>query len=412
MKALIHLAWHSAWNRRATLLLTVLSIAMSAFMLLGVERVRGDVRDSFTSAVSGVDLVVGPRSGAVQLLLYSVFHLGSATSDVGVDSIAAIATMPQVEWVVPISLGDSHRGHPVVGTSTEYFHRFRYGESQPLRIVSGKAFAEPFDAVIGAEVAARLGYQPGSRLVLSHGSGEIDFGPGASLHDDKPFTVTGVLARTGSPVDRAVYIPIEGMDALHAQTFGGMVLPGLSRKAVTAAFVGLKNRSSVFSVQRQINRLDSEPLSAVLPGVTLDELWDVVGLGENALRVMSGLVALVSIAGLVSLVLAGLNERRRELAVLRAVGARPSQLVLLLALEGAMVALAGALLGVVSLCAGTLLARSWVQSTYGIGLQTGWPTETQWLLLAVLVATGWLASLLPGWRAYRLSLADGLSPRT
>ena len=186
----------------------------------------------------------------------------------------------------------------------------------------------------------------------------------------------------------------------------------LNPKQVTAALVGLKNRVAVFNVQRFVADYAGEPLLAVLPGVALDELWAAVGLGEKALLAISGLVALVSLASLVAVVLAGLNERRRELAVLRAVGAGPRQVLVLLATEGALVTLAGALLGVLAAALAVWGAGPWVQQRFGITLLPGAPTVEQWALFGAVVAAGMLASLVPGWRAYRLSLADGLSPRT
>jgi putative ABC transport system permease protein len=324
-----------------------------------------------------------------------------------------------VAWVVPVSLGDSHRGFPVLGTTTGYFDHFRHGEQQLLRLSEGKRFHDLYDAVIGAEVADRLGYQLGQRITLAHGTGEISL----SEHADKPFTVAGILARTGTPVDRTVHISLEAMEALHVDWMAGAPLPGLhvgaeearrmnlQPRTVTAALVGLQNRAAVFSVQRQVNNFAGEPLMSILPGVALDELWDVVGAGERALMLMSGLVALVSMAGLMSVVLAGLNERRRELAVLRAVGASLRHVLLLLALEGMLMTLVGAGLGIAALSACVLALGPWLQSAFGLTLQLAQPTLAQGWLLAGLLIAGGLASLLPGWRAYRLSLADGLSPR-
>lgn len=417
---LLALAWRSAWNRRFTLALTVCSIALSTFMLLGVERVRTDVRSSFTSAVSGTDLIVGARTGAVQLLLYSVFHVGGATNNVRWSSVQALEQMRGVAWVVPLSLGDSHRGFPVLGTSQAYFQHFRHGEQQPLRLAQGQPFADLYDAVLGAEVAERLGYRLGDRITLSHGAGG---GPDLASHADKPFTVAGILARTGTPVDRTVHISLQAMQALHVDWVGGVPLPGLhvdaeaarhkdlQPRSVTAALVGLHSRAAVFAVQRQVNGFGAEPLMAVLPGVALDELWGLVGTAEQALLLMSGLVALVSMAGLMSVVLAGLNERRRELAVLRAVGASLSHVLWLLALEGLVVTLAGMALGLTALAACVLALGPWLQAEFGLSLQLLQPTALQGLLLLGLGLAGWLASLLPGWRAYRLSLSDGLSPR-
>lgn len=418
MTPLITLAARSAWNRRFTLMLTVASIALATLLLMGIERLRTDLRANFSSAVSGTDLIVGARTGSTQLLLYSVFRIGAATNNMGWASVQALAAHRAVAWVVPISLGDSHRGYPVLGTSGEYFERFRYGNRQPLKLAEGRAFNQLFEAVLGADVAEQLGYKLGQRLTLAHGSGEL-----VAEHADKPFVVTGILARTGTPVDRTVHISLESMEALHVDWVGGVQMPGraltpdqlremnLQPKAVTAALVGLKSRPAVFSVQRWVADYRAEPLMAILPGVALDELWEVVGVGEKALLAMSVMVGVVSLAGLVSVVLAGLNERRRELAVLRAVGAGPRHVLALLALEGALVTLAGALLGLLLALGGAAALGPWLQSRHGLVIGWGMPSTAQWMLFASVVATGWLASLLPALRAYRLSLVDGLSPR-
>ncbi|WP_431123314.1 ABC transporter permease [Variovorax paradoxus] len=419
MRALFSIAWHSAWNRRFTLALTVFSIALSTFLLLGVERIRTELRENFASSVSGTDLIVGARTGSTQLLLYSVFRIGAATNNISWKSVQALAAHQGVDWVVPLSLGDSHRGFAVLATSPEYFTRFRYGDRQLLKLREGKPFNELFDAVVGAEVADKLGYHVGRKITLAHGSGELN----TAEHTDKPFTVVGVLARTGTPVDRTVHIGLEAMEAIHLEWVGGAPMPGvkipaeqvrkfdLTPKNVTAALVGLKNRSAVFGVQRWISTYSGEPLMAILPGVALDELWSVIGIGENALLLMSALVALVSLAGLVSVVMAGLNERRRELAVLRAVGAGLRHVLALLALEGAMVTMLGVAFGVVMAVLGIALLSPWLQSQFGLTLSLSEPTLNEWLLMGSLLVAGWLASLLPGIRAYRLSLADGLSPR-
>jgi putative ABC transport system permease protein len=424
MKALLAMAWRSAWHRRGTLVLVALSIALSTLLLLSLERMRVDVRTSFSQSVSGTDLIVGARTGAVQLMLYSVFHIGGATNSVKMSSLEEIARHPAVAWMVPISLGDSHHGYPVLGTTPEYFTRFLYGDRQALQLDQGRAFAGTLDglyeAVLGAEVAQALGYRLGQRITLNHGAGGVL----AAEHGDKPFTVVGILARTGTPVDRTVHVGLQAIEAIHLDWAGGAPLPGLHiapeqarkfdlvPKQVTAALLGLKSRVAVFRVQRVVADYEGEPLMAVLPGVALDELWEVVGVGERALLGMSALVAGVSLAGLVAVVLAGLNERRRELAVLRAVGAGPRHVLLLLALEGALVTLVGALCGALAAALAIALAGPWVQTRFGIALQLSAPTATQWTLLGAVLLAGMLASLVPGWRAYRLSLADGLSPRS
>jgi putative ABC transport system permease protein len=424
MSALLKIALKSALNRRGTLSLVLLSIALATTLLLTLERLRTDIRESFSLSVSGTDLVVGARTSPIQLMLYAVFRVGGATNTISMDSVQAVAQHRAVAWVVPLALGDSHRGRPVLGTSTTYFERYAYGDQQKLVLAEGRAFAGTLDglyeAVIGAEVAQSLGYQIGQKIVLAHGNAGVL----AREHADKPFTVVGILARTGTPVDRTVHVSLEAIEAIHLDWAGGAPIPGmtiapeharkfdLTPKQVTAALVGLKNRVAVFNVQRFVAGYEGEALLAVLPGVALDELWAVVGPGEQALLAISALVALVSLASLVAVVLAGLNERRRELAVLRAVGAGPRHVLLLLAAEGALVTAGGVLLGVAATVAAVLFAAPLLQQQFGITLSASAPTAGQWGLLAAVLAAGMLASLVPGWRAYRLSLADGLSPRT
>ncbi len=419
MIALWKLALASAWHRRFVLSITLASVALSAFLLAGIEQIRSDVREGFSQSVSGTDLIVGPRTGSTQLLLYSIFRIGQATNNMRWESVEALMAHRAVRWVIPISLGDSHHGFPVVGTSTAYFEHFRHGDGQALTLAEGHRFEQLYEAVIGADVARQLGHHLGSRIVLSHGDGAFE----ANDHADKPFTVVGILAPTGTPVDRSVHISLEAMQALHVDWVGGAPMPGihvdakdmtpelLRPREVTAVLVGLKSRTAVFAVQRWLSAYDKEPLMAVLPGVALDELWQVVGSAEKALLAITALVALVSLSGLVATMMAGLSERRRELAILRAVGASPRAVLVLLLLEGAALSVSGVVLGWLASWLSIWTAQDWAQTRWGLHVHAGWPTDQQlWLMLALILA-GLLASLLPAWRAYRLSLADGLSPK-
>ena len=419
MKYLLALAVRSAWNRKLTLGLTLLSVALSVALLLGVERVRQDAQDSFEQSVSGTDLVVGARTSPVQLMLYAVFHIGEATNNIHWQSYQDIAANPAVAWTIPVSLGDSHHGFPVLGTTADYFEHFHYGEAQPLTFTDGKPFAGLFEAVVGAEVAKDLGYRVGDKITLSHGTGDI----GLSEHADKPFTVTGVLASTGTPVDRTVHVSLGAIEAIHLDWQGGAKIPGfaipaeyvskfdLTPKEITAILVGLKNRASVFKMQRSVNEYRAEPLLAVLPGIALDQLWQVVGVAERALLAVSGMVVVVGLCGLIAVILASLNERRRELAILRSVGARPMDVFLLLSSEGLFITLCGTLLGMVLLTALTAIFAPLIQAHYGLTIVPKFISYDELGLLGLVMGVSLLASLLPGYGAYKLSLADGLTPR-
>ena len=419
MKHLIPLALKSAWNRRLTLGLTLIAIMLSVTMLIGVERIRRDAREGFAQSVSGTDLVIGARTSPVQLMLYSVFRIGEATNNIRWRSFQDIAAHPAVAWAVPLSLGDSHHGFPVLGTSAAYFAHFRYGASHPLSFAAGRQFEGIFDVVLGAEIAQRLDYRLGDKITLSHGTGDT----GLAEHADKPFTVVGILARTGTPVDRTAHISLEAMEAIHLDWQGGARLPGfsvpaeyvrkfdLAPKQITAALVGLKNRAAVFRMQRFVNEYTPEPLLAVLPGVALDQLWQVVGVVEQTLLAVSAMVVLVGLSGLVAVILAGLAERRRELAILRSVGARPRDVFAILMLEGLAITVLGTVAALVLLDLATVLCAPFIQAHYGLTIQTKLLAADELPLLGAVIGIGLLASLVPGYRAYRMSLADGLMPR-
>lgn len=413
------LALRSLWNRRFTALLTLLSIALSVTLLVGVERVRTEARLSFANTISGTDLVVGARSGAIQLLLYSVFRIGNATNNISWQSYREIAHRPDVAWTIPFSLGDSHRGFRVLGTTAAYFSHYRYGHKEPLAFARGQPFEDLYDAVLGAEVAEALGYRPGQEIVLAHGTGDVSF----VSHTDKPFRVAGILKRTGTPVDRTVHVSLEAITAIHIDWRGGAPLPGhhisagqarrmdLTPREITAFLVGLKSKIATFRVQRFINEYPEEPLLAVLPGIALQELWDTMSLAENALLVISAFVVMAGLTGMLSVILAGLDERRRELAILRSVGARPWQIFALLVSEAGSLALAGAATGVALLYLLLLAGRPLIEARFGLHLGVGPLSPHEWLLLAVVVLAALLIGALPAYRAYRYSLADGMTIR-
>ena len=414
------LAIQSLHNRLGTALLTVLAIAVSVMLLLGVEKVRLGARQSFTDTISGTDLVVGARSGAIQLLLYSVFRIGNATNNMTWQSFEDIAKRPEVDWIVPLSLGDSHRGFRVLGTTADYFSRYKYRHGQSLAFASGAQFNDLFDVVLGADVAAKLGYYTGSRIVVAHGTGSVAF----VEHDDKPFKVSGILAKTGTPVDRTLLVSLKAIEAIHMDWQNGMPVTGetvsadavrqmdLTSKAITAAMVGLKSKLATFSLQRSINEYQEEPLSAIIPGAALQELWGLVGTAETALSVISAMVVATALLGMVTTILTTLNERRREMAILRSVGARPATILALLNTEAVFLTVAGVVLGVALLYAALVFLEPTIDRLYGIQLSIEPPTASECLTLAAVIGAGLLTGLIPALRAYRLSVADGMTVRT
>ncbi|MEM7193358.1 MAG: ABC transporter permease [Pseudomonadota bacterium] len=416
---LFHLGLKSLWSRRYTAILVLLTVAISTALLIGVERIRHSTKSSFTNTVSGVDLIVGARSGSISLLLYSVFRLGNPTNNITWESYRDFAEKQGVAWTIPLSLGDSHRGFRVLGTSRDYFEYYKIGRGRSLVFDAGNEFDQLLDVVLGAEVAEQLNYKIGDEIIIAHGLGTTSF----SNHDDNPFTVSGILARTGTPVDRTLHVSLEAIEAIHVGWEGGVKIPGATRsvsqlrdkdlqpKAITAFMLGLESRVGVFKLQRAVNEYREEPLLAVLPGAALQELWGFMRVAENALWIISLFVVFAGFVGMIAVSLAGLNERRREIAVLRAVGASSTNVSALLIVESVILTAIGIVLGMTVLHALVWILQGIIETRFGIGISNALPTATEWKLIGGLLLAGTAAGTVPAVVAYKNTLMDGLTAR-
>jgi putative ABC transport system permease protein len=408
------------------------SVCLSVIILLGVQQIRADAKQSFSNALSGVDLVVGPRASQTDLLLYSVFQLGTPTQNMSYSDLQRINQLPAVAWTIPIQLGDSFDGFPVMGTSLEFFKHYK-SSGKGLSFQVGQAFEDPqanpgalMQVVVGSEVANSKKLKLNDAFALTHGYKAIE----ETVHTDHPFKLVGILKPTGTPLDRTVLISLEAFEALHVGWGMGLRpsafdakpdlqkdLPDMAEltpSELTAVWVGLHSRATVFSARKAIESLrlnpTSVPLMAVLPGVALDELWQIVRVVENALIVMGALVAVCSLLGVVSVLLVGLSARRKELAIYRSLGASPASIFMTVVWETFLVCGVAIAAGVMGAQFLIFVFQDYLLQGFGIQTQNGWPGVDAWYSIGLLLCCALLASTLPAWRAYRMSLSDGLNP--
>lgn len=405
----IRLAYKSLLNRKGSVLLTVLALTVSIFVLLGVEHIRHQAKESFGNTVSGVDLIVGARTGSLNLLLYSVFRIGSPTNNINWDSYQAITSGKNIAWAVPIALGDSYQGYRVMGTTQDYFKHFSYGNKRKLQFASGKPFQGVFDVVLGFEVAKQLAHTLGDKVVLAHGVASTSF----SLHDDRPFKVVGILAPTGTPVDQTVHVSLQGIEAIHIDWQQGVKMPGstvlteqlaemkLQPKSITAFMLGLKSRMATFRVQREINDYNREPLLAILPGVALSELWQMMGMFENTLRLIAVFILIAALLGLSAMLLASIREREHEVQLLRVIGAPPMFLFLLIELEALLISMLSVLFGVSVLYGGLAIVGDVLASNFGLHISTNILSESNVFLLLLVIFSTIVAAAIPSLNAYK-----------
>jgi len=410
---LMSLAVSSLKNRRKSILLTFFSLLISISVLLGVEHIRQQAKESFSRTVSGVDLIVGAPSGQLNLLLYSVFRMGSPTNNINYESFKVLQNNQQVEWAIPISFGDSHHGFRVIGTNQDYFTHFKYGKKQPLEFEQGQAFSSLFEVVIGIDVAKEHNYQVGNEIVVAHGVGSVSF----KHHDDTPFVVSGILKPTGTPVDKSLHVTLEAIEAIHLspaklrQLINDVDAVDLSPNNVTAVMLGLKSKFATFPLQRNINSYADDRLMAILPGVAMSELWSMMASFENLLRVISILVLFASLFGLSTMLLASMDQRKSEIAVLRVLGAGPSLIFSLVLIEALILVSVAIIASVMTISLTLTLLGDWLASEYGLFLSANLLSMEALMAIGIILFASIITSTIPAFEAYRNALQSTLSAR-
>ncbi len=463
----------SMMDRRFSLGLIVLALAAAVALYISVQNIQRMTRASFENSVANVDLVVAARSSDIQILLNAVFGIGETNSLMSADSVAAVSKLAPIAWHVPVSLGDSHKGFRVIGTTNDMFkHVLKNSQTDA-------GFGGVLEVVIGIDMASTLGYAVGDAIVLQHGVG--DYG---AEHDDLPFKIVHVLRRTGTPFDRVAFIPLQASEAIHRGWRGGQRLinltadqvekttPAPHRKGhheddhhegdhhegdhhegdhhegdhhegdhhegdhhegdhhegdhhegdhhesedhnhahgpsgIDAMFIGLKDKRSVVRVQRQIADYHQEALLAVIPGVTLARIWQVIGFADRGFMVINVLIIVLVLLSMVAMTALSADNRRREMAILRALGASPRRLVGLMIGEAVLLAVAAALFGLAIAFGLSSAAYGILAERYGLIADTRF-YWTDARVALYLVPAAILANLVPAARLYRNSVSDGI----
>ena len=398
--------------------LVTISLMASMVLLLSIERIQQGTEEGFNQSISGVDAIIGPRSSSLELVLYTVFHLGRPTNNITTKTINDVKQRSDISWLVPIALGDSHRGYRVIATEPNYFQHIRYGNNQPLTFSKGDPFTELSEATLGSDVAEKLNYSVGSEIQITHGSIESI----GSKHDDFSFTVTGVLNKTGTPIDQAIFLDLKGYELLHLGWKSGKKvfsledidlssLPpdALNPKTVTAAFVGLKSKLTIFNFSKNIREYTEEAISAVIPGIALSELWSIVGLVDKGFQLLSWIIIAISLIAMVTLIIASLDNRKQEMTIYRANGASPKFLAAMVVYESLVIGLVAIIGAIILVTAVTYFATSQLNLALGISPSFKWISLDEIKVFGIILLSGVLSSLIPAAMVFRKNLHQALS---
>lgn len=376
--------------------LSLLLLALGVGTIVAALLVVSQLEDRMGRDARGIDLVVGAKGSPMQLILSGIYHLDAPTGNIPLAEAQALARHSLIKRAMPLALGDSWRGYRIVGAGVEY--AAHYG-GKPA---SGRFYEKPMEAVLGADVAARTGVGVGARVVGAHGIG----GEGAE-HEASPYEVVGVLGRTGSVLDRLVLTPIESVWRVHDHEEKDPADEDDDEREVTVLLVQYASPLAAALLPRQIN--SQSELQAASPAYETARLFRIVGAGIEALRAFAAVLMLAAGLSVFIALYTALEERRYDLAVMRSLGASPGRLFGLLLLEGVALAFVGALLG---LGLGHAFA-----SALGIWLEAAQQPPVTGLafraeeagILAIALAVGLVAALIPAWTAYRTDVARVLA---
>ena len=468
----------SLLNRWLSCLLIILTLAFSISLFFTVSRIQESVRSSFQNTISGVDSVVAARGGNLQILLNSVFLIGEPNSTIRWSTFKDITDNNKMNWAVPISLGDSHKGYRVIGTTNNYFKEIKYSSGKNIEFLSGNSFNDVFDVVLGNAVANKLKYNIGAEIIIKHGLSDVgevhtfhsekenhsdhadhddhakheehddhsdhtdhndhakhethddhadhsdhaDEGHEGHNHENLGFKVTGILKPTGTPIDNAVYVSLAGIEAMHKGWIGNqkvidvsieqIMQSELKPKTISAIFVSLKNRTQVFQFQRDLLNYKEEAISSVMPGITLSRLWALTGNVDKAFKIITFFIIIIALLGMIAMTIAGLNGRRREMAILRSVGASPTNIVSLLLVESIIISLISCAIGYILMIVIFSIGKDYLQNNYGIFINSFSIKNYDLQMIISIICAALIATIVPAIQIYKNTLRDGLNVRS
>ena len=471
------LVFQSLLNRWLSCLLIILTLAFSISLYFTVSRIQESVKASFKSTVSGVDSIVAARGGNLQILLNSVFLIGEPSAPIQWNTYQDIANNNKIKWAVPISLGDSHKGYRVIGTTNNYFKQIKYSSRKNIEFLTGNSFNDVFDVVLGSVVASKLNYNIGEEIAITHGLSDVgevhtftseknakhddhddhakheedeghDDHEDHAKHDDHDdhakheedeedqehddhashdhenlgFKVSGILKPTGTPIDNAVYVSLAGIEAMHTGWIGNQKVIDVSLeqimkkelrpKTISAIFLSLNNRTQIFQFQRDVLNYKEEAISSVMPGITLSRLWMLTGNVDKAFKIITFFIIIIALLGMIAMTIAGLSSRRREMAILRSVGASPVNIVSLLLVESIIISIVSCIVGYILMVVIFSLGKDYLQNNYGIFIDSFSIKNYDLQIVITIVFAALIATIVPAIQIYKNTVRDGLSVKS
>jgi putative ABC transport system permease protein len=380
-------------------IITALSIALAGGLLMSVWVVKEQSQAAFTQVNAGFDAVLGARGSKLQLVLNAVFHLEASPGNVAVADYEFIKRHPAVKLAIPIAVGDNLRGYRIVGTVPELFTQVEYAAAKKFTLEAGRNFdVDAKEAVLGSFVAGKLGLKVGDVFHPFHGL----------VYDERnqhaeTYHIAGILAPSNTPADKVIWIPLHGLQSMSGHD---------SRVAtdVSAVLIQLRSPAAGFMLDLMYNKQGNRLTFAYPIGAIMAELFQKIGWFDQVLALVAYLVALVSAAGVLVAIYNSMAARRRDIAILRSLGAHRRMICGAIVLEAATIGLLGMLVAFVAYAAIVSVVAAIVRVQTGVLLDP-WSFNRVMLWAPVgMIALCALGGLIPAWKAYRTDVADNLAP--
>jgi len=423
-KGLLMIVRRSLGQHALSTIITALSIALGSGLVMAVFSIKSQTYQAFTGGQAGFDAVLGARGSQLQLVLNTVFHLETSPGNIPWAMYRQIKQDPRVKLAIPYAVGDNYQDFRIVGTTREIFTEFEYQQGHKFQAQSSGRFfnadsstnpaESPREAVIGSYVAQATGLRASSTFNPYHGLIYDE----RQRHRDQ-YTVVGVLETTNSPSDRVIWIPIEGVYRMssHVLRGGGEMFRAAEgeeipdeHKEVSAVMLKLRDPQSGFQLDQTINKQGKVATLAWPIGRVMAELFDKLGWMNRVLALVAYLVIAVAAGSILASVYNTINERRREFAILRALGARRATVFSVIVIEAAVIAFIGAMGGYAVYAAILATTKIIVKAQTGVELNVWQIDSILWLTPLLMIAVGALAGLIPAFKAYRTDVAEHLAP--
>ena len=380
---------------------TAFSVALATGLLMSVWTVKDESRKTFTQVTGGFDAVLGPRSSELQLVLNSIFHLESSPGNISLEDYASVTNDPRITLAAPIAVGDNYRGVRIVGTTTNYFQT-EYAPGKKYDVEPDSDWFDPLrrEAVVGSYVAKQLGLKVGDEFHPNHG---VTFNE--EEEHEEHYLVIGILKPSNTPADKVIWIPLEGL-----QKMSGHAIE--THEQISAVLLKFTSPMAARALQLKYQREDTRFTLAWPIGNIVAQLFSKIGWFDKLLAAVAALVALVACASVMASIYNSMNERRREIAIMRALGARRADIFTMVVLEAIFIVLFGILAGYLVHLGIMFTAAHLLQAQTGVVLNPFSPNAVLWLAPLALLLAGALSGVVPAIKAYRTDVASSLQPHS